>query len=356
MIVKDSVSMRVLAIESSCDESAMCVMEIADGQIRIISNLVATHDMLSYKGVVPEVAARQHLHMLPKMLQQIKHLLPSVSFIAATCEPGLMGGLIMGMCVGKSLAVALNKPFYAVDHIKAHALSPLIENPQIKFPYICLLVSGGHTMLIKVQNFNDMQVLGRTKDDAMGELFDKIGVQLDLGFPAGPKIEKYALKGDSSRFKLPVPKIKNNQWDFSFSGLKTAFSKIIKENVNDQSSQSSHVNNQAFQNSQADDQADQIRYDIAASLQDVVKRVCMEKLILCFEYHPDVQYYAVCGGVASNLYIRQNMLEVAQKYGKNMYFPSHSLCTDNAAMIAFTALFGDKIDDLNASVKSSLRW
>lgn len=335
--------MRILGIESSCDESAMCVMDLSSERVAVVvENFVATHDMTAYKGVVPEAAARAHFELLPQMLEKITHLLPSLDCVAAACEPGLMGGLIMGACVGKSVAVALGRPFYSVDHIKAHALSALIENPSLQFPYICLLVSGGHTMLIKVYGFDNMQVLGRSVDDAMGEFFDKIASYLGLGFPGGRRVEEKAVLGDRARFKLKLPKVKRNEWDFSFSGLKTAFIKIID----------------TLKVDAGGDLSESDMADVCACLQATVERICIQKLTLCFAKYPQIQNYCVAGGVASNSSIRQAVIELCEKYNKRVVFPTAFLCTDNAVMIAFAAyekaLGG--VCELNADVKSSLCW
>lgn len=311
--------MLVLGIESTCDESAVSAVEIeSNGKIKHIhKELVATHNMQPYQGVVPEAAARQHFQLLPQMIQEFRDLFPHITHIASAHAPGLMGGLMMGVAAGKSLATALQKPFIAVDHLQAHALSPLIENPELSFPYLCLLVSGGHTMLLAVNDWSKIRLLAQTRDDAMGEWFDKIAKRLGLGFPGGRLIEQLAAKGDPNNFTFKSPKCKSSDLDFSFSGLKTAFLQIIEE-------------------AEANGTLDAKRNDICASLQATATRICVEKLTAASKQHPSCDI-AMVGGVASNHAIRTAITNFASQNNKRAFFPSLRLCTDNATMIAFAA-------------------
>lgn len=312
--------MLILSIESSCDESAVALLEIIDNIPKTVTHLIATHDHSAYGGVVPESASRQHFYFIPKMIEKLNKEfdLKKIDLVCSTNQPGLIGGLMVGTCAGKALALALDKPFMGVNHIKAHAFSAMIENPTLQFPYICLLVSGGHTLLIELQSATELKILASTRDDAMGELFDKVANHLGLGFPGGKTVEQYALKGNPSKHIFKLPKLKNDLHyssdDFSFSGLKTSFIRCIDK-----------MENITLQD----------KYDICASLQDVVSRICIKKLSKYMETSPITQY-TIVGGVAANQYIRKYCIELTQTYNKEIFFPSIGLCTDNAVMIGWT--------------------
>lgn len=365
----------VLGVESSCDESAMCLMEVTNNlnnknflsnERKILFEYVATHKNHNYGGVIPESAARQHFYYLPKMLERLKTEMSEnnmnlydIDMVCATYGPGLVGGLMLGMCTGKSIAVALDKPFYPIHHIESHILSPMIENPSLAFPYVILVVSGGHTILVHVEDFKKYHILADTLDDAMGELFDKVAKHLGLPFPGGPEIEKLALNGDPLKYKFSLPMIKkdNNSsknsshiGDFSFSGLKTAMirtiDKLRAENINNE-------NNVDDKNS--GELSNQDKSDIAAGLQDVVVRIIEQKFKKVAEFLPDVKDWCIAGGVASNKVIRAACQHFATKYNKTLNIPRIGLCTDNAAMIAWNGYlhhaYGIK-PNLSAGVKN----
>lgn len=380
-IVKEK--LLVLGVESSCDESAMCLMEInllenndqsgADrksfikNERTILLDYVATHKNHNYGGVIPESAARQHFYYLPKMLERLKTemsekgmSLHDIDIVCATYGPGLVGGLMLGMCTGKSIAAALDKPFYPIHHIESHILSPMIENPDLCFPYVILVVSGGHTILVHAEDFKKYHILADTLDDAMGELFDKVAKHLGLPFPGGPEIEKLALNGDPLKYKFSLPVIKKdinvskdsttNTSDFSFSGLKTAMirtiDKIRAENINNE-------NNLDDKNS--GEISNQDKADIAAGLQNVVVRIIEQKFRYVSELLPDVKNWCIAGGVASNKVIRAACQDFAMQYNKVLHIPRIGLCTDNAAMIAWNGYLHYEYDvkpNLSARVKN----
>lgn len=314
--------MLVLGIESSCDETAAAVVRNG-GEIlsSIISSQIDSHR--PFGGVVPELASREHLEkiefVVEKALTAAAVNLDDIGGIAVTQGPGLIGSLLVGVCYAKSLAFARDIPLIGVNHIEGHVYSVVFDNPAIEHPAIALIVSGGHTNLFWIPEEGQYKVISRTRDDAAGEAFDKVAKMLGLGYPGGPIIEKIAADGDSNAVKFTKAKISDGRPDFSFSGLKTAVSRYVREN-------------EIVPISNGDKPSKQIA-DLAASFQKaVVKSLIgtMEKQSA--ELHPKT--LIVAGGVACNQSLRHEASRAADRLGIPVYFPSKHLSTDNAAMIA----------------------
>ena len=319
--------MLILGIESSCDETAAAV--VRDGK-EILSSVISSQIELHkpFGGVVPELAAREHLEkidpIVDEALAQAQITLKEIDAVAVTRGPGLVGSLLVGVCYAKALAFGLDIPFIGVNHIEGHVFSVVFENPPIEYPAFALIVSGGHTNLFYIPEAGKYKVISRTRDDAAGEAFDKVAKMLGLEYPGGPVIEKLAQTGDSQRIKFPVAKISDGRPDFSFSGLKTAVSRYLRENeiepVKKGETPAQHIK------------------DIAASFQaTVVKSLIgtMEKLAI--EFQPKT--IIVAGGVACNNALRQASEAVGERLNLPVYFPSKHLSTDNAAMIAAAGYF-----------------
>lgn len=338
----------VLGLESSCDETAASVVRRnSDGGIDILSSIIASQDEIHrpFGGVVPEIAARAHLDIVDSLTAQAVRESgvewDDLDAIAATAGPGLIGGVIAGLMTAKGLALALEKPLIAVNHLEGHALSPALASP-CPFPYLLLLVSGGHTQLLSVNGLGDYTRLGSTVDDAAGEAFDKTAKVMGLGFPGGPKVDAAAKTGDPKSHKLPKPFAGKDHADFSFAGLKTATARAYA----------------AIENP-----TDQDRSDVAASFQrtvsDVIIDRCKQAMKLFKSQHPDQSEYrfVVAGGVAANSEIRASLKTWCQDKGYALNFPPLKFCTDNAAMIALAGaerLAAGDIDDLSA--KARPRW
>lgn len=309
----------ILAIESSCDDTSAAVM--AEG--KILSNVVATqaiHEM--YGGVVPEVASRAHLqNMVPVVdaaLSKAGLKATELDVIAVTSGPGLMGSLLVGVTFAKSMALALQKPLIDVHHMEAHVLAHFIDDPQPRFPFLNLTVSGGHTQIVLVKDHLDMKIIGTTLDDAAGEAFDKSGKLLGLGYPAGPLIDKYAREG-VPRFEFPEPQMKD--LDFSFSGLKTSILYFLKENQKtDKDFIDKHLN------------------DICCSIQNRIITILINKLKKAVKM-TGVREIGISGGVSANSGLRKAILDAGEKYDWTVHIPKFEYCTDNAAMIAKAASF-----------------
>ena len=313
--------MRILAIESSCDETAAAVIE--DGR-NILSSMVdtqiETHAL--YGGVVPEIASRRHMEAVVRVTEQAlsdakmdKH---EVDAVAATCAPGLIGALLVGANFGKSLAFALDKPFIPVHHIRGHIAATYLAYPDLKPPFLTLIASGGHSEIVMVRDYTDFDILGGTRDDAAGEAFDKVARVLGVGYPGGPKIDKLAQEGDPTRYKLPDSHIKDAPLDFSFSGLKTAVINLAHN---------------AEQKGEAID-----KNDLAASFCAAVVRTLVPRLEQAV--HQTHARRVVCaGGVAANSFLRAALGEMAKRTHTQLYLPPLNLCGDNAAMIGSQAYF-----------------
>ncbi len=307
----------ILAIESSCDDTSAAV--IRDGVI--LSNVTANQEAhRQYGGVVPEVASREHqMKIVPVVdvaLQKAGVDKNEINAVAFTRGPGLMGSLLVGLSFAKSFALGLGIPMIEVNHMQAHVLAHFAEAPYPTFPFLCLTVSGGHTQIVLVRDYLDMEVIGTTIDDAAGEAFDKTGKLLGLDYPAGPIIDKLAKEGQPV-FKFPQPKI--DALDFSFSGLKTSILYFLKRELK---------NNPDF--------IDENLNDICASVQHTIVRFLMKKLIAATEQHK-IREVAIAGGVSANSGLRNALRQTGEELGWNTYIPAFQYCTDNAGMIAVVA-------------------
>ena len=319
--------MLVLGIESSCDETAAAI--IKDGNV-ILSSVISSQIELHkpFGGVVPELAAREHLEkidpVVDEALAKAGVSLKDIDAIAVTQGPGLIASLLVGVCYAKALAFGLNIPFIGVNHIEGHIFSVAFENPPINFPAFALIVSGGHTNLFYVPEAGQYKVIARTRDDAAGEAFDKVAKMLGLEYPGGPIIEKIALEGDAAKIKFPIAKISDGRPDFSFSGLKTAVARYVRENV--------------VEKVGADKKVSQEIKDIAAGFQATVVKSLMKNVEkLAVEHNPKT--FIVAGGVACNNALREAAEAVGNRLKIPVYFPSKHLSTDNAAMIAAAGYF-----------------
>ncbi|MGI8467619.1 MAG: tRNA (adenosine(37)-N6)-threonylcarbamoyltransferase complex transferase subunit TsaD [Pyrinomonadaceae bacterium] len=319
--------MLVLGIESSCDETAAAI--VRDGK-EILSSVISSQIELHkpFGGVVPELASREHLEkiepIVKEALQRAEVKLEDIDAVAVTQGPGLIGSLLVGVCYAKALAFALGKPFIGVNHIEGHVYSVAFENPPVEYPALALIVSGGHTNIFFIPEEGKYKVVARTRDDAAGEAFDKVAKMLNLGYPGGPIVEKLAREGDAKKVKFPIAKISDGRPDFSFSGLKTAVSRYIREN-----------NVRVFKDGET---VSQETKDLCAGFQTtVIKSLTgtMEKLAV--EFHPKT--LIVAGGVACNSALREAAEKIAGKLNLSVYFPSKHLSTDNAAMIAAAGNF-----------------
>ena len=334
-----------LGIETSCDETAAAILrENENGTAEILSNIVSSQveEHKEFGGVVPEIAARAHVEkiefIIKKAIKESNISFKDLSGVAATAGPGLIVCLAVGLNIGKAIAGSLKKPFIAVNHLEGHALSPKINN-KIEFPYLLLLISGGHTQFLEVNGINDYRRIGTTIDDALGEAFDKTAKLLGIEFPGGPKIEELAKKGDKNYFKLPKPILKRGGCNLSFAGLKTAVLKISK-----------NLNNEKE------------KYHLAASFQKTINEILYEKTKIAMEIFlknkkNKENTFVIAGGVASNLSIRENLSTLSIKKSFNPIFPPINLCSDNAAMIAWAGIERykiDLVDDLEFTSKA--RW
>jgi len=334
-----------LGIETSCDETAASVVrEKTDGTAEILSNIVSSQieEHKEFGGVVPEIAARAHVekieYIIKKAVKDSNLSLSQIDGVAATAGPGLIVCLTVGLNAGKAIAGSLKKPFIAVNHLEGHALSPKI-NEKIEFPYLLLLISGGHTQFLEVKNINKYKRLGTTIDDALGEAFDKTAKLLGIEFPGGPKIEEWAKKGDENYFKLPKPILKKGGCNLSFAGLKTAVLKISKE-----------LNNEKE------------KYNLAASFQKTINKILYEKTKVAMDIFlknkkNKKNIFVIAGGVASNMKIRENLIKLSKEKNFLPIFPPKNLCSDNAAMIAWAGIERYKINLIdNLKFPSKARW
>lgn len=312
-----------LGIESSCDETAVAVVS---SERKILSQCLYSQldEHAPFGGVVPEIAARAHLQKLPSLinhaLDQANITLQGIDAIAATTGPGLIGGVLVGMCAAKAMAFSLNIPFIPVNHLVGHALSARL-NEDVEFPFILLLVSGGHSQFVLVQSPLSYIELGATCDDAVGETFDKVAQVMGLSYPGGPAIERLAQQGNAQAFAFPKPFFKSTHCDLSFSGLKTAVREVVM-NHNPLSQQSAA--------------------DIAASFQKTVADILVDRSLQAIKtskiHAQNTRHFVVAGGVAANHMIRHELSSNIESQGLKCVFPPVELCTDNAAMIAWAGL------------------
>jgi len=310
----------LLAIESSCDDTAAAV--ICDG--KILSNIITSQDVhQKYGGVVPELASRSHqkniVPVIDLALKKAKISLKDLDGIVFTQGPGLLGSLLVGSSFAKGLALSIDKPLVAVNHIDAHVLAHLIENPNIPFPFLCLLVSGGHTQIVKVNSVTNMQILGKTIDDAAGEAFDKAAKILGLPYPGGPLIDKYATTGNPLAYKFSSGNVPN--LDFSFSGFKTAVLYFVRDKM---------AKDATF--------IDTNLSDICASIQHTIVTYLLSKLKTA-ALQTNIKHIAIAGGVAANSGLRNNLNSMAAKQNWSTYIPAFEYCTDNAGMIAMAGYY-----------------
>ena len=336
----------ILGIESSCDETAASVIQRhEDGSIEILSSIVASQNKAHapFGGVVPEIAARAHSQKLGSIIEQAitesKLAYVDLSAIAATSGPGLIGGVIAGLLSAKGLAMSLDIPLIAVNHLEGHALSPRLTG-KCAFPYLLLLISGGHTQLLSVNDFGYYQRLGSTVDDAAGEAFDKTAKVMGLGFPGGPHVERAAQKGNPEAIPLPRPFKGKDHADFSFAGLKTAVARAYE----------------------ASDKSDETKSDIAASFQQAVCDVLTDRTVKAMAMFQKLgsespQRFVIAGGVAANTQIRTALKTLCEEKNFNLIAPPLKFCTDNAAMIALAGaehFIRGEFDSLD--VKARPRW
>lgn len=332
----------VLGIESSCDETGIALYHSRDGLLaHALHSQVALHGL--YGGVVPELASRDHILRLTPLTQQVMQQaglsLSDLGGIAYTAGPGLMGALLTGAGFARALAMALNIPAIGVHHMEGHLLSPLLEAPDLPFPFLALLVSGGHTQIIRVDTIGRYTLLGDTLDDAIGEAFDKTAKLLGLGYPGGPAVSRLALQGNAQAYRFPRPMTDRPGLDFSFSGLKTFVLNTWHQ----------------AQSERADD-LDQARADICAAFEDAVADVLNIKIKRALEQEK-LNRLVVAGGVSANTRIRASLNQLMQRRGGQAFFPRLEFCTDNGAMIAFAGcqrLLAGQTQDLDFSARA--RW
>lgn len=311
----------ILAIESSCDETAAAV--VRNGRT-VLSNIISSQIDLHklYGGVVPEIASRKHIEKINQVIEEAlceaDCSLDDIDALGVTYGPGLVGALLVGVAEAKAIAYARNLPLIGVHHIEGHISANYIENKELEPPFLCLVVSGGHTHLVCVEGYGKYRILGKTKDDAAGEAFDKVARAIDLGYPGGPKIDKLAKEGNPDAIDFPRAHVGDSVYDFSFSGVKSAVLNYI--------------------NGCKMKQAEYNRADIAASFQKAVTDVLVDHAMAGVENY-GLKKLAIAGGVASNSALRAAMRKACEERGIEFYYPSPILCTDNAAMIGAAAFY-----------------
>ena len=333
--------MKILGIESSCDETACSVVE--DGK-KVLSNIVASQidEHRLYGGVVPEIASRRHAENITWVtkaaLEEANCTMDDIDAVAVTYAPGLIGALLVGVSFAKGLAMSAGKSLVPVHHIAGHIAANYISHPELKPPYLCLVVSGGHSHIVEVLDYSRYHVIGRTRDDAAGECFDKVARTLGFEYPGGKFIDNAAKSGDSNAYKLPHPKVQGSEYDFSFSGLKTAVINLVHNAA--QKGETVNVN------------------DMAASFQNTISDILVDKAMLAAK---DLGYTTIglAGGVSANSGVREKLQKACDKRGYKLYMPEFKYCGDNGAMIAcqgyFDYLAGRRADEsLNGIATLSL--
>ncbi len=335
----------ILGIESSCDETAASVItENEEGMPIILTNIISSQVDVhkEFGGVVPELAARSHIEkidwIVKKAIDESGKNIDDIDAVASTAGPGLIVCLSVGLSFGKAFASAINKPFIAVNHLEGHALSPKL-NSKINYPYLLLLISGGHSQYLNVQSLGKYKRLGTTIDDALGEAFDKTAKLLGIEFPGGPQIEILAKKGDPNKYDLPKPIFNKGGCNLSFAGLKTAILKISKTIKTEQE-----------------------KFDLAASFQKTIEEILYKKTKIAFDEfaklnNPEEKFFVVAGGVAANVKIRSMLENLCEENNYKSIFPSIELCGDNAAMIAMVGLEKFKLKKFsNLDHPAKPRW
>lgn len=321
-----------LGIESSCDETAIAVVK--NGR-KVLSNIINSQIEIhtNYGGVVPEIASRNHIQNISKVFKEAmykaKISLKDIDAIACTYGPGLVGALLVGLSYGKALSFAINRPLVGVNHIQGHIASNYITYPELKPPFICIMMSGGNTQIVFVKNYTEFQVLGKTRDDAIGEAFDKIARVVGLGYPGGPKVDKLAQKGEAN---IELPKTHFDNLDFSFSGIKTAVINLNRNKLNIK------------------------KEDLCKSFEKTVTEILIENTRKAMNIKK-VKTIVLAGGVSANSYIRKEFYRL-EKEGAKVFMPDIKLCTDNAAMIASAGYYNyinGKIDNLKLNAVPNLK-
>lgn len=330
----------ILAIESSCDETAAAV--VVNGR-EVLSNVISSQIDIHTKfgGVVPEVASRKHIEainiVVSQALEEAGVTLDDIDAVGVTYGPGLVGALLVGLQYAKGLAYSLNVPLIGVNHIEGHICANFIQHKDLKPPFVCLVVSGGHTFIVHMKDYGEFEIIGETRDDAAGEAFDKVARAIGLGYPGGPKIDKISKQGNENAMKFPKANFHDNSLDFSFSGVKSA----VLNYINKMNMTGEEINTA----------------DVAASFQKAVVDVLTENVIKTCTRR-DVHKIAIAGGVASNSKLRESLTEAGKKRGIEVLFPAPILCTDNAAMIgsaAYFELLKGNVAPLDINAKPNLR-
>lgn len=314
--MEDKKDILILGIESSCDETAAAVVKNGREVLsNIISSQIAIHTQ--YGGVVPEIASRKHVEningVIERALTEADVTLDDIDAIAVTYGPGLIGALLVGVAEAKAIAYAKSKPLVGVHHIEGHVCANYIQNKDLEPPFLCMIVSGGHTHLVKVSDYGKYEIIGRTRDDAAGEAFDKVARAIGLGYPGGPKVDKLSKEGNDHAIDFPKAKVEGAPYDFSFSGVKSA----VLNYINMHEMKGEKIN----------------AADVAASFQRSVVEAIVDRTVHAAKEF-GLKKVALAGGVASNSCLRQTMKDECEKNGLGIYYPSPILCTDNAAMIA----------------------
>lgn len=308
-----------MGIESSCDETAIAVL--ADGK-KLLSNVISSQIEIHtlYGGVVPEIASRHHLNNIPHVFQQALDeagvALEDIDEIGVTAGPGLAGALLMGTAFAKAVAMAADKPLIGVHHIQGHIMANLIEHPELEPPFLAFVLSGGHTHLVEVKGYNEFKILGCTRDDAIGEAYDKVARVIGLGYPGGPKVDKLAREGNPFAIEFKRVYLEKGSLDFSFSGTKTG----VINYIHNEEQKGNEIN----------------RADVAASFQQAVVEVVVDKAMMALDM-TGYKGLAIAGGVACNSEIRRQLQAACDKRGVKLWIPSPIFCTDNGAMIAMAA-------------------
>ena len=327
--------MKTLGIETSCDETAIAIYDTKDGIIgESIHSQMEMH--AEYGGVVPELASRDHCLKIVDVLEDAlgNISLDSIDQIAYTSGPGLLGALLIGESFAQGLSTALNIPLIPINHLEGHLMSPLMEFPQISMPFICLLVSGGHSMIVDVKDKGQYEIIGQSQDDAVGEAFDKVAKLLDLPYPGGPHIERLALEGKSDAFDFPRPMINSDNLNMSLSGLKTSVLYTVQKISN---------------------LTKEVKADIAASFQQAISDVLVAKIKKSIEITGRKEVI-VAGGVAANKFLRGEFKKLEESHNITVYYPDMKYCGDNAAMIAFVGSMMKPSVENDRSSSARARW
>ena len=327
--------MKTLGIETSCDETAVAIYDSNDGIIgESIHSQMKMH--AEYGGVVPELASRDHCLKIVDVLEDAlgNHSIDSIDQIAYTSGPGLLGALLIGESFAQGLSTALNIPLIPINHLEGHLMSPMMEFPEIKMPFICLLVSGGHSMIVDVIEKGNYKIIGQSQDDAVGEAFDKVAKLLDLPYPGGPHIEKLALEGDPNSYDFPRPMIHSDNLDMSLSGLKTSVLYTVQKIKNLDHNK---------------------KVDIAASFQQAVTDLLVAKITRAIE-ETNRKDVIIAGGVAANKFIRSEFKKLEGLLGIKVYYPDLKYCGDNASMIAFVGSMMNAEKKGNNPSQVRARW